>query len=144
MRGRLLADGADPSATDDRQDTPLHFAAFTGVPGELHLAGETEARTACVEALLAAGANPSAANVDGDAPAHVAASKDAAAVLHRMLAADPAAALLCNRVGHTTLHAALECMQGDAAHCLLQLTPVQPASELLAAIRSAHTTMQQL
>lgn len=58
----LLSDrGETMSATDERGDTPLHYAALSG-------------RVAVVQALLNCGANPSALNNDWEIPAQVAAA----------------------------------------------------------------------
>ncbi|PSC72651.1 Tocopherol chloroplastic [Micractinium conductrix] len=117
----LLAAGADANARTGDSYTPLHRAACHGC-------------TACVVALLAAGASPSAGDRSLFTPVHLAAFYDQPPVLRQLLAADSAAALLRNRVGHTPLQLALKKACINAARCLLQLASQQPTDELLAAI----------
>ena len=121
----LLAAGADLTATSVAGNSPLHLAASRGC-------------RATTAALLAAGACPAAVNRHrGSTPLHFAAALGHATVVKQLLAACPAAAALRDSDGRTPLQHALRGASADAARCLLELHPRQPAGELLAEIEQA-------
>ena len=117
----LLDAGANPHAKDSAGKTALHGAAGSE-------------STACTAALLAAGARGSQDNWARVSPAHLAARSDRAPNLRLLLAAEPAAALCKDSRGCIPLQHALRSGRVDAARCLLELTPTQPARVLLADI----------
>ena len=118
----LLAAGADPNVRNGRNRTPLHWAAASGC-------------TACTGSLLAAGATPLAASRSRRTAAHLAAANNQAATLRQLLATDPGVALLRDHRKRTPLQCALEHSAVEAARCLLEAGPQQPAGKLLSTIR---------
>ncbi|XP_070579364.1 ankyrin repeat domain-containing protein 54-like [Ptychodera flava] len=89
---KLLTDGVNPSAADDKHRTPLHVAAAKGVED-------------IVRALLSYGADPNMKDILGNTPLHLAVFSNHIGVITSLLRGGANAGAL-DRNGRTPLHLA--------------------------------------